>query len=72
MDADRTAWSPLTAYVFGYWLADGNMHYQTGSGGYLVAIGSADVAHLALLRDLLGVGRIQPIVGSPGQAGDQP
>jgi hypothetical protein len=65
MDADRTAWSPLTAYVFGYWLADGNMHYQAGSGGYLVSIGSADVAHLALLRDLLGVGRIQPIVGSP-------
>lgn len=57
-------WSPQTAYIFGYWLADGNMHYQASSGGYLVSIGSADVAHLALLRGLLGDGRIQPIVGS--------
>lgn len=57
-------WDQPTAYIFGYWLADGNMHYQAGSGGYLVSIGSADLAHLVVLRDLLGMGRIQPIVGS--------
>ncbi len=64
MDAQFAAEQPQMTYLSGYWLADGNMHYQASSGGYLVSIGSADVAHLAILRDLLGAGRIQPIVGS--------
>ena len=31
------------AYVLGYWFADGNMYFQSSTGGYFVSIGSKDV-----------------------------
>jgi hypothetical protein len=58
------AWGPAMAYVLGYWLADGNMYSQPSCGGYTVSIGSKDRAHLTLLRDAIGLGRISPITGS--------
>jgi hypothetical protein len=57
-------WSHEMAYVLGYWFADGNMHFQKGAGGYFVSIGSKDVEHLALLRDVIGAGNLARITGS--------
>lgn len=58
------SWQPVMAYVFGYWLADGNMYYQPSSGGYTVSIGSKDRAHLELLREVIGLGSLVRITGS--------
>jgi hypothetical protein len=52
------------AYVLGYWFADGNMYRQESASSYVVSLGSKDVAHLELLRTLIGVGKITPITGS--------
>jgi hypothetical protein len=40
------------------------MYSQPSCGGYSVSIGSKDLAHLELLRGVIGLGRISPITGS--------
>lgn len=57
-------WSAPMAYLLGYWFADGNIYSQPSCGGYTVSIGSKDVAHLELLRETIGLGRLTRITGS--------
>jgi len=57
-------WSPDMAYVLGYWFADGNMYNQRSCGGYVVSIGSKDVAHLEMMRGVIGMGTLVRITGS--------
>jgi hypothetical protein len=57
-------WRPDSAYVLGYWFADGNMYRQERASSYVVSIGSKDVAHLEALRALIGVGKLTRITGS--------
>lgn len=58
------SWRPDSAYVFGYWLADGNMYRQESAGSYVVSLGSKDLAHLQVLRALIGAGKLTRIAGS--------
>jgi hypothetical protein len=57
-------WRPESAYVLGYWFADGNMYRQERAGSYVVSIGSKDREHLAALRELIGVGTLTRVTGS--------
>jgi hypothetical protein len=57
-------WRPDSAYVLGYWFADGNMYRQASAGSYVVSIGSKDLAHLEWLRALIGAGKLTRITGS--------
>jgi hypothetical protein len=59
-----SSWSAPMAYVLGYWFADGNIYSQPSCGGYTVSIGSKDLAHLELLRETIGLGRLTRITGS--------
>jgi hypothetical protein len=57
-------WDHDMAYILGYWFADGNMYTQKSCGGYVVSIGSKDVDHLEMLRNVIGVGTLTRITGS--------
>ena len=56
-------WRSDSAYVLGYWFADGNMERQERAGSYVVSIGSKDREHLAALRELIGVGALTRLTG---------
>lgn len=56
--------TPESAYVLGYWFADGNMYTQKSCGSYVVSIGSKDVDHLEVLRKIIGAGTLIRITGS--------
>lgn len=45
-------WTAEMAYVFGYWMADGNISSQE-SGQYIFTLTSNDQAHLAKVRDAM-------------------
>jgi hypothetical protein len=51
-------WTPASAYVLGYWFADGNMYYQAATQSWTVSIASKDVAHLEQLREVIGAGTL--------------
>jgi transposase-like protein len=57
-------WTPASAYVLGYWFADGNMYYQAATQSWTVSIASQDVAHLEQLRELIGTGTLTRITHS--------
>lgn len=49
------AWSPLMAYVLGYWWADGYMRIKPSTTAHEVEISSIDRSHLELIADAIGV-----------------
>ena len=57
-------WTPVSTYVLGYWFADGNMYTQKSCGSYVVSIGSKDVEHLEVIRNIIGAGSLIRITGS--------
>lgn len=54
-------WTSDSAYVLGYWFADGNMYTQASAGSYIVSFASKDFSHLEMLQSKIGIGRLTRI-----------
>jgi len=46
-------WSPVMAYVLGYWWADGYMRIHPTTNGHFIEIASVDVEHLELMAQTI-------------------
>src|SRR6266496_4172248 len=53
-------WTPEMAYVLGYWWADG--HILKTAAGKRVGFTSKDGSHLEQIAQVIGVGRVAPII----------
>jgi len=48
-----TNWNPDSAYILGFWWADGHIGQNKRGGDYLITFSSNDQSHLELIADIL-------------------